>query len=79
LYCQKAVVSRPRMNGSTETAYWRVRAGRTVATLESARVVPRAGFETSIRLHGVPRVLTVTALDRKRNALATSKIVRPFV
>ena len=66
-------------NGSTETAYWRVRAGRTVATLESARVVPRAGFETSIRLHGVPRVLTVTALDRKRNALATSKIVRPFV
>jgi hypothetical protein len=66
-------------NGSTETAYWRVRAGRTVATLESTHVVPRIGFETSIRLHGVPRVLTVTALDRKRNALATSKIVRPFV
>jgi hypothetical protein len=50
-----------------------------VATLESTHVVPRTGFETSIRLHGVPRVLTVTALDRKRNALATSKIVRPFV
>ena len=66
-------------NGSTETAYWRVRTGGTAATLESARVVPRTGFETSIRLHGVPRVLTVTALDRKRNALATSKIVRPFV
>jgi Arylsulfotransferase (ASST) len=66
-------------NGSTETAYWRVRTGRTLASLRSDRVVSRTGFETSIRLHGVPRVLTVTALDRKRNALATSKAVHPFV
>jgi uncharacterized radical SAM superfamily Fe-S cluster-containing enzyme len=66
-------------NGSTETAYWRVDAGPTRKALRPVKTVPKAGFETRIRLDGVPLVVTVTALDAKHRALATSKVYRPFV
>ncbi|HZQ16290.1 MAG TPA: arylsulfotransferase family protein [Gaiellaceae bacterium] len=66
-------------NGSTETVYWRVNAGRTRATLRPVKTVRKTGFETSIRLDGVPLAVTVTALDARRRALATSRLYRPFV
>ena len=66
-------------NGSTETAYWRVGAGPTRKALRPVKTVPKAGFETRIRLDGVPLVVTVAALDAKHRALATSKVYRPFV
>ncbi len=66
-------------NGSTETAYWRVSTGHTIATLRPVKTVPRTGFETSIRLGGVPLVVTVTALDFSRRPLAASKVYRPFI
>jgi hypothetical protein len=66
-------------NGSTETAFWRVDTGRTAATLRPLRTVQRTGFETAIRLSGVPRTLRVTALDRARRVLAASKPLHPFV
>jgi hypothetical protein len=66
-------------NGSTETAYWRVESGRTVAALRPVPTVPRDGFETSIRLTGVPLVVRVSALDRSHRVLGTSKVYRPWV
>jgi len=66
-------------NGSTETAYWRVEAGSAVAALRPVRTAPRNGFETSIRLSGVPPVVRVSALDRSHRVLATSKVERPYI
>jgi hypothetical protein len=66
-------------NGSTETAYWRIDAGPTATALRHATTVPRQGFETPIRLDGVPRAVTVTALDHAHRALGTSKLYRPYV
>jgi hypothetical protein len=43
------------------------------------KTVPREGFETTIRLDGVPLAFAVTALDRTKRALGTSKVYRPFV
>ena len=66
-------------NGATETAYWRVDAGPKASSLRHVKTVPRQGFETTIRLGGVPLAVTVTALDRSRRVLGTSKVYRPFV
>jgi hypothetical protein len=66
-------------NGATETAYWRVDAGSRASALRHVKTVPRQGFETTIRLDGVPLAVTVTALDRAKRALGTSKLYRPFV
>jgi Arylsulfotransferase (ASST) len=66
-------------NGSTETAFWRIDTGRTIAALRPLRTVRRAGFETTVRLTGVPRTLRITALDRSRRVLAASKPLHPFV
>jgi hypothetical protein len=43
------------------------------------KTVPRQGFETTIKLDGVPLAVTVTALDRAKRALGTSKVYRPFI
>jgi len=66
-------------NGATETAYWRVDAGSKAGALRHVKTVSRQGFETTIRLDGVPLAVTVTALDARRRALGTSKLYRPFV
>jgi hypothetical protein len=66
-------------NGSTETAYWRVDTGHTVASLAPRKTALKEGFETAIWLEGVPLVVTVTALDTRHRKLATSKVYRPFV
>ena len=62
-------------NGSTETAYWRVAGGDSRSALAPLRTVPRAGFETAIPLAVRPRWVSVTALDRERRALGTSRAV----
>ena len=66
-------------NGSTETAYWRVEAGPRIAALRPVRTVARNGFETSIRLDGIPLVVRVSGLDRSHRVLGTSKVHRPYV
>jgi hypothetical protein len=66
-------------NGATETAYWRVDAGPKASALRPVKTVPREGFETTIRLDGVPLAFAVTALDRTKRARGTSKVYRPFV
>jgi hypothetical protein len=66
-------------NGSTETVYWRVDTGHTVATLAPRTTVAKEGFETAIWVEGVPLVVRITALDAQRRPLATSKVYRPFV
>jgi hypothetical protein len=76
---RKDAVLHVSWNGSTETAYWRVDTGPTVATLETRKTVARTGFETPIWLKGIPLVVRVTALDAQRRPLATSKVYRPFV
>lgn len=62
-------------NGATEVARWRVRGGHRARHLETIAVAPRRGFETAIPLHGSPRWLAVTALDRSGRALAHSRAV----
>jgi arylsulfotransferase ASST len=66
-------------NGATEAAYWRVDAGPKASALRHVKTVPRQGFETTMRLDGVPLAVTVTALDRAKRTLGTSKVYRPFV
>ena len=62
-------------NGSTETAYWRVEAGGTAATLAPVKTVPRAGFETVIPLAATAGMVAVSALDGARRVLATSRTI----
>jgi hypothetical protein len=66
-------------NGATETAYWRIDAGSKASALRPVKTVPRQGFETTIRLDGVPLVVAVTALDKAKRPLGTSKLYRPFI
>ena len=62
-------------NGSTETAYWRVSSGETASSLAPVKTVPAVGFETAIPIAGRPHVVSVTALDRARRRLGTSRTV----
>jgi Arylsulfotransferase (ASST) len=62
-------------NGSTETAYWRVEAGRSAASLAPVKTVPRLGFETRIQVPATAGLLSVSALDGARRVLATSRTV----
>ncbi|MDH5334101.1 MAG: arylsulfotransferase family protein [Thermoleophilia bacterium] len=64
-------------NGSTETAYWQVLAGETRERLTRVKTATAAGFETVVRMRGRPRFVAVTALDRRRVALARSPVVAP--
>lgn len=62
-------------NGSTQTAFWAINAGPNAASAKVVKTVPRTGFETAMSIPGTPRVVSVTALDAKRRALATSAVV----
>jgi hypothetical protein len=63
-------------NGSTETAYWRVSAGDTLAELRPVKTVPAEGFETAVQVAGRPRHVSVTALDASHRALGVSRVLR---
>jgi hypothetical protein len=58
-------------NGATDVARWRVRGADTGATATAAR----RGFETTLRLNGRPREVTVDALDASGAVLATTAAV----
>jgi len=62
-------------NGSTETAWWRVEGGASRSGLRPLALARKQGFETAIHLQHRPRWLSVTALDAKRRALASSRAV----
>jgi len=59
-------------NGGTETVYWAVHAGPSAASAKVVKTVSRTGFETAISIPGTPHVVSVTALDAKHRALASS-------
>ena len=63
-------------NGSTETAAWRLLAGRTPDTLKPVSTTPRRGFETILVPPPSGAYASVTALDRAQRPLATSPAVR---
>jgi hypothetical protein len=62
-------------NGSTETAFWRVSGGPRRGALAALATVPKKGFETAIAVKGAPARLAVTALDRRKRPLGTSRIL----
>ena len=61
-------------NGASEVRSWQILTGSTPATLASAVVVPKAGFETAVTLHTTKRHLAVAALDAAGNRLAVSRV-----
>ena len=63
-------------NGSTRTAYWRVSGGAAAGALGVLKTVPAKGFETTIRITGRPRFVSVTALDAARRPIGASRAVR---
>ncbi len=63
-------------NGSTRTAYWRVSAGTAADALAVVKTVRAKGFETTIRVAGRPRYVSVTALDAAHKPLGVSRAVR---
>jgi len=70
-----AVMVYASWNGATETSYWRVLSGDARTRLQAAKTVRRTGFETSARLAGRHRFVAVTALDRKRRPIGSSRVV----
>lgn len=62
-------------NGSTETATWLVRGSATTTVERELARVPRAGFETAIRLDDALRYLRVSALDANGAVLGVSDLV----
>jgi hypothetical protein len=63
-------------NGSTETAHWRVSAGDEADALTVLKTVATGGFETTIRVAGRPRFVSVTALDASNTPIGVSRVVR---
>ena len=62
-------------NGSTETAYWRVSGGPARNALRPLATVAKKGFETAIAVPHAPSKLAVTALDRHKRPIATSRVL----
>jgi hypothetical protein len=62
-------------NGSTETAGWRLLAGRRAASLAPLREVRRNGFETSIAVPAGVHYAAVAALDASGAVLAVSPTI----
>ncbi len=63
-------------NGSTETAGWRLLAGRSATSLAALREVRRNGFETSIAVPAGVSHAAVAALDSSGAVLAVSPTIR---
>lgn len=63
-------------NGSTETAHWRVSAGDEADALAVLKTVATEGFETTVRMTGRPRFVSVTALDAAKRPIGASPVVR---
>jgi Arylsulfotransferase (ASST) len=62
-------------NGATQVAAWRVLGGPAPGELHSLGHTGRTGFETSIVLRGVPRLVAVQALNHRGRLLRTSAAV----
>jgi hypothetical protein len=62
-------------NGATRISHWRVEGGETPTDLAALKVVPRAGFETRIRLTRRPSQVVAVALDSTGRVLGTSPVV----
>ncbi len=63
-------------NGDTRTSAWRVFAGASPKALAAVTSVPKAGFETAIRLPSRVPYVAVQALDPSGVPLVTSATVR---
>ena len=63
-------------NGSTEMAHWRVSAGDEADALAVLKTVATEGFETTVRMTGRPRFVSVTALDAAKRPIGASPVVR---
>jgi Arylsulfotransferase (ASST) len=64
-------------NGATEVATWQVLAGPTPERLIPVESVPRAGFETAIRVRTAEPYVGVRARDRSGRILGTSGAIKP--
>jgi Arylsulfotransferase (ASST) len=64
-------------NGATEVATWQVLAGPTPERLSPVESVPRAGFETAIRVRTAEPYVGVRARDRSGRILGTSGAIKP--
>jgi hypothetical protein len=62
-------------NGATALSHWAVNGGSSRDRLATLRTVPRAGFETTVRLARQPAYVQVVALDAAGAALGASAIV----
>jgi hypothetical protein len=62
-------------NGATDVASWRVLAGSSADSLQTAKSATKNGFETAITIGSEPYV-SVQALDANGAVLATSRTVR---
>ena len=62
-------------NGATDVATWEVLAGATADALGPAGSAPRAGFETSIPVRGVAKLVRVVARDARGAILGSSPVV----
>jgi hypothetical protein len=67
-----ALVAHASWNGSTQTTAWRVLGGGSARTLGPVKTAARSGFETTIVVHGTPRLLAVQALEASGRVLASS-------
>lgn len=63
-------------NGSTETAYWQVYAGRCKDTLEKITTADKKGFETAICVNNCGPYFQVKALDWQCNVIGQSQVVK---
>jgi Arylsulfotransferase (ASST) len=62
-------------NGATEARAWQLLAGPEKKKLRPVATVPKAGFETAIRLPRDAAWIAVRALDRRGRSLARSAVV----
>ena len=59
-------------NGDTQVQKWLVLGGAQTGALTPLGTYPRSGFETAIRINGLPRRLAVRGLDANGHPLGTS-------
>jgi hypothetical protein len=64
-------------NGATEVATWQALAGPTPERLRPVESVPRAGFETAIKVRTAEPYVGVRAMDRSGGILGTSGAIKP--
>ena len=63
-------------NGATEVASWEVLAGSRRSDLRPVASRARTGFETTVTVPGVPRVVVARAKDASGNVLSSSSVTR---